>query len=91
MAVPSALVVFAVLWFLVLFVVLPLRMQSQGDAGDVVPGTPASAPSNPQMRRKFLITTIVAFCLWVPICLGIISGVLSVDNFDLYSVFGPGG
>lgn len=90
MAITSALVVFAVLWFLVLFVVLPLRMKSQGDAGEVVPGTPESAPSDPQMTRKFLITTIVAFGLWVPICLGIIYGVLSVDNFDLYSRFGPG-
>lgn len=89
MAITSALVVFAVLWFLVLFCVLPLRMKSQGDVGEVVPGTPASAPSNPEMKRKFVITTIVAFCLWVPVCLGIAYGVLSVDKVDLFSRFGP--
>lgn len=89
MAVTSAIVVFAVLWFLVLFCVLPLRMKSQGDAGEIVPGTPASAPSNPRMRRKFWITTVIAALLWVPICLGIIYGFLTVDNFDLYKRFGP--
>ena len=89
MALTSALVVYAVLWFLVLFCVLPLRMESQGDAGDVVPGTPSSAPANPAMKRKFLITTIIAFCLWVPTCLGIIYGWISSDTINLYRYFGP--
>ena len=57
MALTSAFVVYAVLWFLVLFLVLPYRMKSQGDAGEVVPGTPASAPANPMMKRKFKIMT----------------------------------
>lgn len=89
MAVTSALVVFAVIWFLVLFVVLQLRKESQGEAGEVEPGTPASAPSNPQMKRRFVITTVIALCLWVPVCLGIIYGWLTVENFNLYDRFGP--
>ena len=90
MAITSALVVLAVLWFLTLFCILPLRMESQGDRGDVVPGTPASAPSNPRMRRKFLLTTIIAVALWIPTCLAIIYGYLSVDTINLYERFGPG-
>lgn len=89
MQVTSALVVYAVLWFLVLFCVLPLRMVSQGDAGEVLKGTMASAPSNPRIKRKFLITTLIAFALWVPICLGIIYGYLTVDKFNLYQWIGP--
>lgn len=91
MQITSALVVFAVLWFLTLFCVLPYRMRSQGDEGAVVPGTPASAPSDPQMGRKFRITTLIAFALWVPICLAIIYGYLSVDTINLYDRFGPTG
>ena len=37
----AALVLFAVIWFLVLFVVLPLRLETQGDRGEKVPGTQA--------------------------------------------------
>lgn len=89
MAITSAMVVFAVLWFLVLFCILPLRMQSQGEAGKIVPGTPQSAPANPKMRRKFALTTVIAFALWVPICLAIVYGWLSVDTINLYDRFGP--
>lgn len=91
MSITSVLVVFAVLWFLVLFCVLPQRMKSQGEAGEVVPGTPSSAPADPQMGRKFKITTVIAFCLWVPLCLGIHYGYITADNFNLYERFGPGG
>jgi len=41
----SGFVLFAVFWFMVLFVVLPLRLQTQGENKNVVPGTPSSAPS----------------------------------------------
>ncbi len=89
MAITSILVVFAVIWFLVLFCVLPLRMKSQGDDGEIVPGTPASAPANPQMRRKFWITTLIAVSIWAPVCLAISYGWLTVDTINLYERFGP--
>lgn len=90
MQITSALVLLAVIWFLVLFCILPLRMVSQGDAGEIVKGTMAGAPSKPVMRKKFLITTLVAFALWVPTSLAIIYGYLTVDQFNLYDVIGPG-
>ncbi|MEM9432587.1 MAG: DUF1467 family protein [Pseudomonadota bacterium] len=90
MAITSALVVYAVLWFLTLFCVLPIRMRSQSDTGRIEPGTPASAPSDPQMRRKFLITSLIAFALWVPLVLAIVFGVINVDTINLYDRIGPG-
>ena len=89
MQVTSALVLLAVLWFLVLFCVLPLRMVSQGDAGEIMKGTMAGAPAKPIMRKKFLITTLIAVVLWIPICAGIIYGVLTVESFNLYELIGP--
>ncbi|MGB0798861.1 MAG: DUF1467 family protein, partial [Planktomarina sp.] len=41
MGITSALVLFAVIWFLTLLIVLPLRLQTQGDLGKVVHGTHA--------------------------------------------------
>lgn len=43
MSVASSLVLFAVIWFMALFDVLPLRLKTQGDVGKVAPGTPAGA------------------------------------------------
>jgi len=35
MGITSAIVLFAVVWFMVFFVVLPLRMVSQGEDGEI--------------------------------------------------------
>lgn len=89
MAFTSMCVVYAVTWFMTLFVVLPLGAKSQGDVGDVVVGTPASAPSGHVMRRKFKITTIAATCIAVPIILIIHYGLITIDQIDLFKRFGP--
>lgn len=90
MAITSALVLLAVIWFLVLFIVLPLRLQTQGEAGRVVPGTPSSAPEQLNLRRKLRVVTLVSLPLWVILCAIILSGAITVDDFDLFRRFGPG-
>ena len=82
MTITAAIVVFSVTWFMVFFCVLPLRFQSQGDAGVVVPGTPKSAPSSENVGKKARITTVVATILWVIICGVILSGWITVQDFD---------
>ncbi len=82
MTITAAAVLFAVTWFMTFFVVLPLRFKSQGDAGEVVPGTPASAPSGFVVKRKAWITTLAAIVIWVALCGIILSGVISVRDFD---------
>lgn len=84
MGITSAIVLFAVIWFMVLFVVLPLRMQTQGDVGEIVPGTHASAPADPQLRRKVRVTTIWAVGLWVVIAGTILSGAITVRDLDWF-------
>lgn len=82
MTITAAIVLFAVIWWMVFFVVLPLRFQSQDEAGSVVPGTPKSAPAQAQVGRKAKITTLVAIVLWVVIAAIILSGVISVRDID---------
>lgn len=82
MSIFNGAVLYAILWFLSLFVVLPLRLTTQGEAGHVVDGTPESAPANPQMRRRLAIATVVSFVLWVPIAGIIISGVVAIEDLD---------
>lgn len=78
----SGFVLFAVIWFLTLFVVLPIRLTTQGEAGSVVPGTPESAPADPQMKRRLKITTGVSLAIWAVIAAIILSDTLGVDDLD---------
>ena len=85
MGIISAIVLFAVIWFLTLFIVLPLRLQTQGDVGEIEPGTHAGSPANPQMKKRFLVTSAVAMVLWAIVAGSIISGVFSVRDFDWFN------
>jgi len=66
-----AVAIFFVVWWIVLFAVLPFGVRTQGEAGEQVPGTPASAPAKFQLGRVFLINTavsVVVFCvIWAAI------------------------
>ncbi len=90
MGITSALVLFAVFWFMLLFIALPIKLETQGDRGERLVGTSAGSPEVTHLRKKLRWVTIVAFGLWVPTCAIILSGLISVDDFDLYSRFGPG-
>lgn len=90
MAISSAIVLFAVIWFMLLLIALPMRMTSQEEAGEIVPGTPASAPVDPMIGKKMKWVTVVAVVLWVPLVAFIVSGVVSIHDIDFYSRMGPG-
>ncbi|MGL4396358.1 MAG: DUF1467 family protein [Hyphomicrobium sp.] len=55
-----AVATFFCLWFITLFVVLPFGVRTQDESGDVVPGTPESAPAKINIWRIFAINTLVA-------------------------------
>lgn len=89
MTITAALVLFAVIRFLTLLVVLPIRIKTQGDLGDVVPGTHAGAPEVHHMKKKLWITTGVTVILWALIAGIIISGAISVRDFDWLNQLEP--
>lgn len=64
MSLTAALAVFFIIWWMVLFAVLPWGVRSQEEEGEVAPGTASSAPVAPRLRTKFLITTVVAALLF---------------------------
>ncbi len=65
MTITAAIVLFAILWFIMLFVALPLKIKTQQESGKKTFGTPSSAPEDPQIRTKMLWVTILAFSLWI--------------------------
>ncbi|MER2534658.1 MAG: DUF1467 family protein [Rhizobiaceae bacterium] len=48
-----------VIWWLVLFAVLPFGLRTQDDDEDVTLGTVSSAPRGPHMQRAMLWTTVI--------------------------------
>lgn len=82
MSITSALVLYAVLWFMVFLIVIPFRLQTQGDIGEIVPGTQAGAPEHHYLKKKAWITSGIAAVLWAIIAGVIIAGLIDIRDFD---------
>ena len=59
-SVSTALAIYFVLWWVVLFVTLPFGVRSQHEDGDSAPGTDPGAPILARMGRKLLLTTLIS-------------------------------
>lgn len=85
MSVVSAIVLLAVVWFLTLFVVLPIRLSTQGDVGEREPGTHAGSPATGfSMKRKLWQTTLVAVPIWIVLVLVILYSGIGVRDIDWF-------
>lgn len=73
----SGLVLFIVIWWTLLFAVLPFAVRSQLEEGEVVEGSERGAPATSHIGKKFLITTILAFIIWVAVVLIIVFDLMS--------------
>lgn len=61
----SAFAVYFVIWWTVLFAVLPFGIRSQVESGEVVEGTEPGAPALPGLMRKAVITTLIAAVIFL--------------------------
>ena len=75
----SAFVVWLIIWWLVLFIVLPIGIRGQAEENEIVKGTEPGAPHTLNIKRKFVQTTIIASIIWVFVCALILSGLVSWD------------
>lgn len=60
MAWTTAVAIYFIVWWVVLFAVLPWGVRSQDESGAIVPGSDPGAPTIPNLRAKLVWTTIVA-------------------------------
>ena len=85
MTITAAIVLFAIIWFMVLFICLPLKVKTQGDSGNIVPGTPESAPENGDLKNKILLVTAVTGVLWVISFSIIVSEIIKIEDIDIFN------
>jgi predicted secreted protein len=67
MSLATAIAIYFIIWWMVLFAILPWGVRSQQESGAIAPGSDPGAPVIPNVKRKLAWTTIVAgvvFALW---------------------------
>jgi predicted secreted protein len=60
MPLTTGLAIFFLIWWIVLFAVLPWGVRSQEEGGDIAPGTDPGAPAIPKLGKKLVWTTLVS-------------------------------
>ena len=78
MSVTLGIAIYVVLWWTVLFAVLPIGVRTQSEDGVVVPGTPESAPTAPRLIRVVLLTTLISGLLFAAVWAAVRYGVIDL-------------
>jgi predicted secreted protein len=84
----TAFAIYFILWWVMLFAVLPWGVRSQEDSGDVAPGTDPGAPIVPHLGRKLIWTTIVTtivFAVWYVVY---VNRLITIDELARWTGFG---
>lgn len=60
MPIYSIIAIYFIIWWLVIFTILPIGIRTQAEEGDVTLGTVPSAPARPMLIRKMAATSVIA-------------------------------
>ena len=87
MPVTTAIAIFFLIWWVVLFAVLPFGIRSQHESGEMVPGTDPGAPVIPNLLRKLVWTTLVSLVIFAACYVVYVEHLISLAS--LVAPFGP--
>ena len=80
MNIVSGIAIYFIMWWLVLFTVLPFGVRNSAEAGEAVQqGNEPGAPVHPMILRKVVITTILATVLFVIFYVAVVRGWLGFE------------
>ena len=80
MGVVGGIITYLLLWWVVLFAVLPRRVKHVWREPDKhARGTERGAPVNPELWWKFKVTSAIAAALWVVVFAVVSSGIFAPD------------
>lgn len=80
----EGLVVYLITWWIVIFVVLPIRITGQHETGEIVEGSEPGAPVDPRLKEKAALTTLITSVLWLTFF-----AVMELGLVDLNALWGP--
>jgi predicted secreted protein len=81
MSLSFAIAIYVVIWWTVLFAILPIGVRTQGEDDVVVPGTPESAPTRPRLLRVVVLTTLVSGLVFAALWAAVQYGVLDLQRW----------
>ena len=82
MSIFGGIVTYIVVWWITLFMVLPFGVQSQIESDTfIVKGSDIGAPKKPKLKLKFLITTLIASCIWGLCVFLFYTNILAISDF----------
>ena len=71
------LALYFIIWWLVLFTVLPIGVTTQAEDGEVVPGSAESAPIHPKLLFKAVLTTAIATVVFALVYYAVTHGLIA--------------
>ena len=80
MAISTAIAIYFLIWWIVLFAVLPWGVRAQGEGG--APGTDPGAPAVPRLKAKLLWTTVVATVVFGLCAVVYVNGLVTLDGLS---------
>jgi len=83
MGIGTYVAIYFIVWWTVIFAVLPFGIRSQHEDGAVEDGTEPGAPSRPLLLRKALITTVIAAVIVGLFAWSLETGRLTLDMFPM--------
>ena len=82
----SAIAIYFIIWWVVLFLVLPFGIRNAHDTGETVEeGNEPGAPVRPRLIQKAVITTVLATVVFAVFYLAQTQGLLSLDSLPFYN------
>lgn len=72
---------YIVLWWIVLFAVLPFGTRSQEESGEIVPGSEPGAPAAPNLVRKIIWTTVATTVIFLLVYMAFAIDLIDLERF----------
>jgi predicted secreted protein len=82
----TIIAIYFIVWWTVLFAVLPFGITSQHEAGSIAPGTDPGAPVMTGFRSKLIWTTLIATVIFGAFYVSYVTGIVTLD--DLATLWG---
>lgn len=81
MTIAFALAIYFIIWWIVLFAMLPIGVRTSEEAGEKVsPGHAESAPQSPNLLPKMVATTVISTIIFAAIYAIIVHKVITIDD-----------
>jgi predicted secreted protein len=85
MTIAFAASMYLVIWWIVLFAMLPIGVRTSEEEGETtVPGAAESAPHTPNLLAKMVATTVVSSIVFAVLYVIIVERVITIDDIPFF-------